>query len=191
MLFRIFRLFSHQCSENALFGFNQNKRSMENDVKQRVREVIDANAESTYAFSKEIRVKQTTVSDYLNNGKTPSWAVIRGIIEEYSDISLEWLLRGKGPMYISDIPTDDDTDQVLDLKAEITRLRAERDELRKGVEELRKGVEPLRQEVIELRAINRYQEKRLDKLAGLLREEPQLSIAAEKRTDYITNPIIK
>lgn len=147
---------------------------MENGVKQRVREVIDANAESAYAFSKEIGVKQTTVSDYLNNGKTPSWAVIRGIIEEYSDISLEWLLRGKGSMYISDLPSTDhtDTDEVLDLKAEITRLRVEREEMQKRI--------------IELEAITQYQEKRLDKMLNILHEErnpsPSLSIVAEEQT---------
>lgn len=131
---------------------------MENDVKQRVREVIDANAESAYAFSKKIGVKQSTVSDYLNNGKTPSWAVIRGIIEEYSDISLEWLLRGKHTMYISDIPTDSDTDEVLELKAEITRLRVELAELREENETLQ--------------ADNRRLSERTDKLIDILYDEP-------------------
>lgn len=152
---------------------------MENDVKQRVREVIDAKAESVYAFSKKIGVKQTTVSDYLNNGKTPSWAVIRGIIEEYSDISLEWLLRGLGGKYISDLPSTDhpDTDEVLELKAEITRLRVEREEMQKRI--------------IELEAITQYQEKRLDKMLGILHEErdqsPSLSIVAEEPTYTNTN----
>lgn len=136
---------------------------MENDVKQRVREVIDANAESAYAFSKEIGVKQTTVSDYLNNGKTPSWAVIRGIVEGYSDISLEWLLRGKGSMYISDLPSTDhdDTDEVLDLKAEITRLRAELAELREENETLQ--------------ADNRRLSERTDKLIDILYRDDEPS----------------
>lgn len=145
---------------------------MENGVKQRVREVINANAESAYAFSKEIGVKQTTVSDYLNNGKTPSWAVIRGIIEEYSDISLEWLLRGKGTMYISDIPADGDSEQVLDLKAELMRKEGE--------------VEGLRQTIAELTAAMAKREAQLDKLINILHEErqpsPSLSIVAEEPT---------
>ena len=126
---------------------------MEKSVKQRITALIDEKAESAYAFAKAINVKQTTLSDYLNNGKTPSWAVIRGIVDTYSDISVEWLLRGEGSMYISDIPTDGDTEQVLDLKDEITRLRAERDEYKAEAERLR--------------IICEYQDQRLDRYAGI------------------------
>lgn len=134
---------------------------MENDVKQRIKAVIDKKSTSVYSFSREVGIKQTTISDYLNNGKTPSWAVIRGIIATYSDISVEWLLRGKGPMFISDIPTDSDTDEVLDLKAEITRLRAELAELREENETLQ--------------ADNRRLSERTDKLIDILYrdDEPQ------------------
>jgi transcriptional regulator with XRE-family HTH domain len=138
---------------------------MENGVKQRIKAVIEEKTNSVYAFSREIGIKQTTISDYLNNGKTPSWAVVRGIIATYSDISVEWLLRGDGPMYISDIPSTDhdDSDEVLELKAEITRLRAERDELVRKL------------------AIS---ERRIDKLIDILHQEPEprFSIVAEEQT---------
>lgn len=140
-------------------------RDMENGVKQRIKAVIDEKTNSVYAFSREIGIKQTTISDYLNNGKTPSWAVVRGIIATYSDISVEWLLRGEGPMYISDLPSTDhdDSDEVLELKAEITRLRAERDELARKL------------------AIS---ERRIDKLIDILHQEPEprFSIVAEEQT---------
>lgn len=152
---------------------------MENGVKQRITAIIENKADSTYAFAKAINVRQSTISDYLNSGKTPSWAVIRGIVETYSDISLEWLLRGEGSMYTKDIPTDGDTEQTLDLKAEITRLRAEREELL--------------QRITELNAVVNYQEKRLDKLVTLLHQEPpHFSLVAEKpQTEYSTNPNLK
>lgn len=138
---------------------------MENGVKQRIKAVIDEKTNSVYAFSREIGIKQTTLSDYLNNGKTPSWAVVRGIIATYSDISVEWLLRGEGSMYISDLPSTDhdDSDEVLELKAEITRLRAERDELARKL------------------AIS---ERRIDKLIDILHQEPEprFSIVAEEST---------
>lgn len=129
---------------------------MENGVKQRIKAVIDEKTNSVYAFSREIGIKQTTISDYLNNGKTPSWAVVRGIIATYSDISVEWLLRGDGPMYISDLPSTDhdDSDEVLELKAEITRLRAE--------------LEELREENEELQAENQRLNERTDKLIDIL-----------------------
>ena len=136
---------------------------MENDVKQRIKAVIEEKSTSVYAFSREIGIKQTTISDYLNNGKTPSWAVIRGIITEYSDISVEWLLRGKGPMHISDLPSTDhdDSDEVLDLKAEITRLRAELAELREVN--------------VTLQADNRRLSERTDKLIDILYRDDEPS----------------
>ncbi len=150
---------------------------MENDVKQRIKAVIDEKSTSVYAFSREVGIKQTTISDYLNNGKTPSWAVIRGIIATYSDISVEWLLRGKGPMFISDIPADGDSEQVLDLKAELTRKEGE--------------IEGLRQTIADLKAAMAKREAQLDKLINILHEErnpsPSLSIVAEEPTYTNTN----
>lgn len=164
---------------------------MKRTVFERVSEFVESRPESKNSLAGLCGMSAQTFGRYVNGENKVTVSLIESLLRAFPNLSSDWLIRGEGPMYIDDLPDDDDTDQVLDLKAEITRLRAERDELRKGVEELRKGVEPLRQEVIELRAINRYQEKRLDKLAGILREEPQLSIAAEKRTDYITNPIIE
>jgi hypothetical protein len=163
---------------------------MEEKLRRKIKEIVEERGLSVLGIS-DNQAQNRRLNRQINEGCAITLPTVFDILVKFPDISSEWLLRDEGRKYISDIPSDGDSEQVLDLKAEITRLRAERDELRKGVEELRKGVEPLRQEVIELRAINRYQEKRLDKLAGILREEPQLSIAAEKRTDYITNPIIE
>ena len=144
---------------------------MENDVKQRIIDLIDIKADSIYAFAKAINVRQTTISDYLNNGKTPSWQVLRGIITAYPDISVEWLLRGKGDTcYIDEQPKDGDSDKQLADRAELTRLRTENEELKKII--------------IELRAVNEYQDKRLDKMIAILHQEPPYNIAADNETPY-------
>lgn len=152
---------------------------MENGVKQRIKAIIDEKASSVYAFSREIGIKQTTISDYLNNGKTPSWSVISGIIAKYPDISVEWLMRGNGSMYISDIPADGDSEQVLDLKAELMRKEGE--------------VEGLRQTIADLKAAIAKREAQLDKLINILHEErnpsPSISIVAEEPTYTNTNNI--
>lgn len=134
-------------------------------------DLIEIKSTSVSAFAKSIKVSQTTLSDYLNSGKTPSWAVLRGIIEAYPDISVEWLLRGNGDTcFVEDLPSTDhtDTDEVLELKTELTRLRAECAEYR--------------EEIVKLRAIIEYQEKRLDKMVGILHEEPRFSVVAEGQT---------
>lgn len=148
---------------------------MENDVKQRIMYLIGIKADSVYAFSKQINVAQTTLSEYLNNGKRVSFTIIRAILEAYPDVSAEWLLRGTGESCfieerdIIDTPTAQDDEALISAKATITRLNMENETLKK--------------QIIELRAIMEYQEKRLDKLVGILHQEPtpQFSIVPEKQ----------
>ena len=160
----------------SLFGMIKNKRIMETDVKQRIIDLINIKADSIYAFAKAINVRQTTISDYLNNGKTPSWQVLRGIITAYPDISVEWLLRGTGnSCYIDerdniDIVRGDESQELKDAKATITRLSEEN--------------EALKRQIIELRAVNEYQDKRLDKMIAILHQEPPYNIAADNETPY-------
>ena len=154
---------------------------MENDVKQRIMDLIEIKADSVYAFSKQIKVAQTTLSEYLNNGKRVSFTIIRAILEAYPDVSAEWLLRGTGESCfieerdIIDTPTEQDDEALISAKATITRLNMENETLKK--------------QIIELRAIMEYQEKRLDKFISILHEErqPSLSIVAEEPTYANTN----
>lgn len=144
---------------------------MEKDVKQRVMDLIDIKADSVYSFAKQINVAQTTISEYLNNGKKVSFTIIRAILDTYPDVSAEWLLRGKGDTcYIDEQPKDGDSDKQLADRAELTRLRTENEELKKMI--------------IELRAVNEYQEKRLDKMIAILHQEPPYNIAADNETSY-------
>jgi uncharacterized coiled-coil protein SlyX len=77
-------------------------------------------------------------------------------------------------MLISDIPADGDSEQVLDLKAELMRKEGE--------------IEGLRQTIAELKAAMAKREAQLDKLINILHEErqpsplPTLSIVAEEPT---------
>ena len=120
---------------------------------ERINQLMRKEGLSELQFAKRIGVPQSSVNGYLAGKNTPPTKFLTSVIAEFSDVSTEWLMRGKGEMYISDIPTDGDTDQVLDLKAEITRLRAERDEYKAEAERLR--------------IICEYQDERLDRYAGI------------------------
>ena len=137
---------------------------------QRIKAIKNALGISENELARRLGISQSTLNGYTLGKRTPSYEFAETVLNAFSDISAEWLLRGKGSMYISDIPTDSDTDEVIDLKAEITRLRVEREEMQKRI--------------IELEAITQYQEKRLDKMLGILHEErqPSLSIVAEEPT---------
>ena len=137
---------------------------------QRIKAIKNALGISENELARRLGISQSTLNGYTLGKRTPSYEFAETVLNAFSDISAEWLLRGKGSMYISDIPTDSDTDEVIDLKAEITRLRVEREEMQKRI--------------IELEAITQYQEKRLDKMLGILHEErqPSLSIVVEEPT---------
>ena len=120
---------------------------------ERINQLMRKEGLSELQFAKRIGVPQSSVNGYLAGKNTPPTKFLTSVIAEFSDVSTEWLMRGKGEMYISDIPTDGDTEQVLDLKAEITRLRAERDEYKAEAERLR--------------IICEYQDQRLDRYAGI------------------------
>ena len=128
---------------------------------ERINELMRKEGLSELQFAKRIGVPQSSVNGYLSGKNTPPTKFLTSVITEFSDVSAEWLMRGEGPMYISDIPTDSDTDEVLDLKAEITRLRAELAELREENETLQ--------------ADNRRLSERTDKLIDILYRDDEAS----------------
>ena len=144
-------------------------------MEQRLRQIKDVLGISENEFAKRLGIAQSTLNSYTLGKRKPSSEFSENLLNTFVDISAEWFMRGEGEMLISDIPTDGDTDTILDLKAEITRLRAERDELR--------------DELIAQRAVSKYQEKQLRELMGIA--HPRASIAADSRVSYATDNILK
>ena len=169
-------------TKKRLKKFNEIVIFMQKTMLERVNKLVERTGESKNSLANKCGMNPQTFWRYVTGDNKITVSLLHSLLDVFPDLSAEWLMRGDGAMYISDQPSTDhtDSDEVLDLKAEVTRLRAERDELRKIVEELKT-------ETIELRAVNRYQERRLDKLVGIRHDEPQLSIVADKKTDYITN----
>lgn len=130
---------------------------------QRIKAIKNALGISENELARRLGISQSTLNGYTLGKRTPSYEFAETVLNAFSDISAEWLMRGDGPMYISDLPSTDhdDSDEVLELKAEITRLRAERDELARKL------------------AIS---ERRIDKLIDILHQEPEprFSIVAEE-----------
>ena len=82
-------------------------------------------------FALKIGIKQQTLNNYTNGKRPVKLDTVLAILHTYSDVSAEWLLRGKGEMLISDnLPkfygTESDTE--LDVHAELARKTAELEE---------------------------------------------------------------
>lgn len=147
---------------------------MKHDVFERLRLVLKEKDFSRKKLAEVSGLPLSTVTTNISGvPKQPSYAIIETVLYQFPDISAEWLIRGMGSKYISDLPSTDhdDSDEVLELKAEITRLRAERDELARKL------------------AIS---ERRIDKLIDILHQEPEprVSMVAEEH-EYNTNNSIR
>lgn len=151
---------------------------MEEKLRKKIKEIVEERGLSVFGMS-DNQAQNRRLNRQINEGCSITLPTVFDILVKFPDISSEWLLRDEGSKYISDLPSTDhdDSDEVLELKTELTRLRAECAEYR--------------EEIIKLRAIIEYQEKRLDKMIGILNEEPRFYMAAEKENQYTANTILK
>lgn len=68
-------------------------------IKDRFKMVMDREKLTAVAFAESIGVAQSTISHIIGpRNKYPSMDIILRLHERYSDISLDWLLTGKGSM---------------------------------------------------------------------------------------------
>lgn len=159
---------------------------------ERINELMRKEGLSELQFAKRIGVPQSSVNGYLSGKNTPPTKFLISVITEFSDVSAEWLLRGEGEMYISDIPKDGDTEEVIDLKVEITKLKLENERLLSKVEQMRRerdhAIKERDQLMLENRAINR----RVDKLIDILYQDPatRSPFAADERVSYVADSTI-
>lgn len=73
---------------------------MENIVAQRIKTVLEDRQISIAAFAKRIGMQQVTCNRQIRGDQAVSLSLIEGFLQEYSDISAEWLLRGNGTKQI-------------------------------------------------------------------------------------------
>lgn len=75
---------------------------MINDVKNRLNELISAKKLSINALAALIGIPQTTLNQALKSERKVSVDVIALILDTFPDVSAEWLMRGKGEMFIAE-----------------------------------------------------------------------------------------
>lgn len=75
------------------------------DFANRLKTVIEYFGESASSFSEKIEVQRSSISHIISGRNKPSLDFILKILKAYPDISLYWLLNGKGKMLEKKIPT--------------------------------------------------------------------------------------
>lgn len=73
-----------------------NKDMGQNNVNQRIKEVLQKNDLSVTAFSKEVGLPQATVNRQLMEDNKVSLSTIKSFLKRFPKVSAEWLLRGVG-----------------------------------------------------------------------------------------------
>lgn len=118
---------------------------MEDIITQRVNEFRQSLGLSILAFSKAININQTTLNKQLKKGGCGvQVSTLTQILDTYTDLSAEWLLRGKGDMKKGEewkvtqfIPVPNN--ELVDaLKDHIATLKADNERMRKEIDEYKR-----------------------------------------------------
>lgn len=119
---------------------------MENAVRQRIVKVFAEYKTNPTQFANGDSALQKRLSRQLKGGSSVTCETVLGILDKYSDVSAEWLLRGEGEMkkQSSEIVSEDNMkidinmdskDVVIKaLTEKIQRLESENAELRRKYE---------------------------------------------------------
>lgn len=88
----------------------------------RIKSLISQLGLSTRSFALNCGLRQNTLSNQLNGVRELSLSTISAILAAYPEVSSEWLLRGVGEMFKTEIP-DANADRVMKLVDTIATLQ--------------------------------------------------------------------
>ena len=71
---------------------------METNVNERIRLIIDSRGLNYHSFSKLIGVTTSTITSMFDKGTKPSYDLLIKILNVFTEINIEWLLKGVGTM---------------------------------------------------------------------------------------------
>ena len=91
----------------------------------RIKEVIAYSGLSDRAFALKCGIKQNTVSRQLGGVSEVSASTINAILDNYQEISAEWLLRGKGSMLLQKEETEPGMEKLKSIVYTIANLQDE------------------------------------------------------------------
>ena len=91
----------------------------------RIKEVIALSGLSDRALAIKCDIKQNTLSRQLGGVSEVSASTINAILDNYEEISAEWLLRGKGSMLLQKEETEPGMDKLKSIVYTIANLQDE------------------------------------------------------------------
>lgn len=93
------------------------------NVNERIREIISYYKLSDRQFCMKVGINPSVLGSMFQKGTEPSAKVIKLTLFAFTDISSEWLLRGKEPMLLSEVKPDPSIERIERLVDTITTLQ--------------------------------------------------------------------
>jgi len=93
----------------------------------RLKELKNLNIFSVNDLSELLKCEQPTISNYFNDKRAISTQSLELITDRYN-INLNWLITGKGKMFLSDapqVPASEHQKKITELEKEIEKLKKE------------------------------------------------------------------
>lgn len=94
-------------------------------MKDRIRRLLETEKLSSSAFADIIGVQRSSISHILSGRNKPSLDFIEKLLNKFQNINSEWLILGKGAMYIeirdSDLFTKSEADNIIKVPEVVTQ----------------------------------------------------------------------
>lgn len=105
------------------------------EILKRINDLIIASNLTPRSFAIACDIKYTTLNNYLTGRRALGLDTVELILSNFTNVSAEWLMRGEGPMYKSDI-TNQSNERLNKLIATIGEMQSILEEKQKQIDVL-------------------------------------------------------
>ena len=78
-------------------------------MKDRIRKIMESQHMTQQTFAQFIQMSPASLSSIFNGRTKPTLNIIEAIKQKIPALSTDWLLFGRGPMYVDEVVQSDDT----------------------------------------------------------------------------------
>lgn len=77
------------------------------NIAERIKLVLSSKNLSIRSFARAINCADTTIGNIVQHKSEPNYSTIFSILEQFPDISPEWLITGEGDMYVKQLDKEE------------------------------------------------------------------------------------
>jgi len=116
------------------------------EILSRINELIIALNLTSRAFAIACGIKYTTLNNYLTGRRAIGFDTVDAILKGFPNVSAEWLMRGEGHMFKSDI-ANQSNDRLNKLIATIGEMQSIVEEKQQAIDALQAENDKLKKQI--------------------------------------------